>query len=470
MSSERLLMVLHSNSLKETINEDKEAVTVLLECAKMEESLVLATPVADVSIWEGTIPEGIFQIRYEDRGDGTFVASYKTEHLETASLCHDFIPSGMITDKYGIKEDSTEFTDIRNAFHDLMAFESISRQGDSIFVTQNHHLLDKNVWIQRRFDVKILSFVQALEYFDLYLKRRDLYYGNPQLRILDGRAFHYWFLLKDIVPKFREAWSISVYGRNVIQNGQNIFDALHGFANRFQNALCSSDRIAMEYVKQPINSTQWEMLYNLNYFCMLATGVFDSLAWLTVYRYSIPIRCPYQVSIRITKRKSRGDKFVTAISKHNSSLASFIRTHQDFINLFYPMRDAAQHREPVGGAQFQQGDEGWTASLAELKPDAVLAIKKVDQKGYPFTKWGLLNIAGFDNLLEPHRFTRKALRDLMAFANEYIDLLDIPALIASHQDLINKIAVLPSKEPKTPFIAQTYLRRDSYLPILFRNR
>ena len=324
--------------------------------------------------------------------------------------------------------------------------------------------------VTKKFDVKILSFVQTLEYFDLYLKKRNLYYANPYLRRVDGKAFHYWFLLKDLVPKFAEAWSISVFGKDTIKNGSNIQDVLAGLADRFQNALCSSDRIAMEYMKRPINSTEWEMLYNFNYFCLLTTGIFDSLAWLTVHRYSIPIYNPLQVSIKITKPNSRGDKFVTAISRHNSSLAHFIRNNQDLIQLFYPMRHATQHRECAGGAQFENADEGWTATLARIKEDAAAAIQRIDQPGYPFTKWGFLKFPGIGCMLEPHRFTRKALRNLMTFANDYIELLDFPSLIATHRNLIDKIASARFKEPEPPFIARIYWRRNSHLPVLFRNR
>ena len=462
----KLLMGFHSNSLNEAIKSDKRVIDVFLEGARMKECLVLATP-ADASVLSILNPE-IIRLSYEDRGYGAFVARHKNGWTGF----HDLIPSAMITDLYGCKEDSKDFKEIKGAFHDLLAFEAISRwhKDESIFVTQYPALLEKNVWIQKRFDVKILSFVQALEYFDLYLKKRDLYYANPYLRRVDGKAFHYWFLLKDIVPKFAEAWSISVFGRKVIQNGPNIQDVLAGLADRFQNALYASDHITLEYMKRPTNSTEWEILYNLNYFCMLVTGIFDSLAWLTVHRHSISIRHPYHVSIRITGHRSRGARFVAAIARDNPPLASFIILQQDFINMFYPMRDATQHREPVGGAQFEDSSEGWTASLARINWDAVAAIKKIDYSGYPFTEWGLLNISGMGDLLEPHRFTRKALRNLMAFTNTYIELLDFPSLIASQPNLIHKIIAARSKKPEPPFLAKVYWRRDSHLPILFRNR
>lgn len=466
----KLLMGVHSDSLNEAVKNDKRVVDVFFECAKMRECLMLATP-ADAPVLSMLNPE-IVRVSYEDRGDGIFVAVYKTGQTGF----RDLISSAMIVDLYECKEDSGELKEIKAAFHDLLAFEAISRwhKDESIFATQYPHLLKKNVWIQKRFDVKILSFVQALEYFDLYLKKRNLYYANPHLRRVDGKAFHYWFLLKDLVPKFAEAWSITVFGKNDIQNGPNIQDVLSGLADRFQNALCSSDRIAMEYVKRPVNSTEWEMLYNFNYFCLLATGIFDSLAWLTVLRYSLPIptkpKRPHEVSIHITKPKSWGAKFVAAIAPHNSPLVTFIRKNQDFIKLFYPMRHATQHREPVGGAQFVHANEGWTATVAHVKKDALVAIQRLDQPRYPFSKWGLSSISGIPPMLEPYRFTRTALRDLMTFADKYIELLDFPSLILSHQNLIHKIAKARSKKPESPFIAKIYWRRDSHLPILFRNR
>jgi hypothetical protein len=382
------------------------------------------------------------------------------------------VPKGMLTDLYGCQEDSIEFIEASAAFHDLLVFEAISRnKGHSIFVSQSSYLLEKNVWIQKRFEVKILSFLQALEYIDLYLRRLDptVYYTAPHHQIIGGNAFYYWFLLRDLIPEFTRAWSISVFGKDHIQNGGKIQSTLSGFASKFRNALCSSDRIAIEYMKRPNNSTEWEMLFNLNYFCMLVTGIFDLLAWLVVHRYSMPIRRPYEVSMRIAGHKSRGAKFVGSIARYNPPLASFIVKKQRFIHMFYPMRDAVQHREPIEGAKFEQATEGWTVSVANLERGAVDAIRMIDQSGYPFTRFGLLE-TGVSNLLEPYRFTRTALKDLIGLSNTFLEFLDFPSLIAERQDLINKINQAKSDENRTPLITKIYWSRDCYLPILFRNK
>jgi hypothetical protein len=468
MSNKILLVIVHSNSFGKI--RDEGVADAFLKCSNLGEILILATPTADNPSWLGNHPQ-IFRIAYEDRSNGSFVARYKIPNHEVRILVHDYLPKEMITELYGYREDSAEFTEARGAFTDLLTSEALSRdENDAIFVTESHHLLEKNVWIQKRFEVKILSFSEALEYIDLRLRRYDQtsYYAAPRYKIKGGNAFHYWFLLKDLVPKFSEAWGISVFGTNRIQNGKKIQNALQGFASKFENALYSSDLIAMEYMKRPNNLTEWEMLYNLNYFCMLVTGIFDMLAWLSTYRFSIPIHQPYEVSIHITGHKSKGARFVGAIARSNPSLASFIVTKQNFIHLFYPLRDATQHREPVGGALFEETNEGWTVSVANLEQDAVDALKMIDQNGYPFTKFGLLN-AGTLNHMEPHRFTRQALRELTSICNTYLEMLDFPLLIATSKDLVDKITHA-KQQNDVPFIARTYWKRDCHLPILFRNR
>ena len=202
---------------------------------------------------------------------------------------------------------------------------------------------------------------------------------------------------------------------------------------------------------------------------MLATGIFDLLAWLTVHYYSIPVRQPHQVSIHIAGHKSKGAEFVSVVARNNPPLASFIVRSQDFIHMFYPMRDAIQHREPVRGTQFEQANEGWTISLATLKQDAFDSVKIIDQIGRPFTEFGLLS-TGIPNCMEPYRFTRKALRELIAFSNTYIEMLDFPLLVAANQDLIERFAESTSTENHTPFISKIYWKRVTHLPILFRNR
>jgi len=137
--------------------------------------------------------------------------------------------------------------------------------------------------------------------------------------------------------------------------------------------------------------------------------------------------------------------------------------------MFYPMRDSIQHRDLVKGVLFVNPSEGWTISTAQLKQDALAAIQVVDRSGASFTKWGRL--VDIDYLLEPHRFSRKASRQLITFINTYLDLLDLDSLIISHRDVKKKVDEVRSKSSsETPFIAKTYLRRDSHLPILFPPR
>ena len=444
LQESKLNVCLHSDSIDEALRKDKEATDVLLQCSELKEFNFMATP--SKSSIASKLTSEIIRISYEDKGSGHFVAHMQKKEINQGwTGFHDGMGSSFITDVFGYKEDSDEFQKIKNTFRDVQAFEAISHwsEGDSLFVTQYSPILKKNVWIQRRFNLRILSFVQALEYIDLVLKRRNIYYANPILRQTDGRAFHYWSLLRYLIPSFTEAWSVAVFGKAIIKNGPQISDILTGLADRLENALCASDRIAMEFMKQPINSTEWEILYHLNYFCLLATGVFDALAWLTVHRYSMPIRSHFDVSIHITGSKSHGAEFVKTISKENAHLASLIRSNEDLIKLYYPMRHSAQHKEPVSGAQFEDRTEGWTASLARIKGDALTAIRKIDTQGHPFSAWGLLNT--FKNFLEPYRFTRKALRELMAFSNEYLNLLDFPSLITS-PELNEKMANARSKD------------------------
>jgi len=469
MSQEsKLHAYLHSDSIEEILKKDKEAVDVLFQCSEIGEFNFIAMPTTSSILSKLSLE--ITRISYEDKDNDRFVAHKQKNGIDQGwTRFHDLQGTQFITDFFGYEEDSDEFQEIKKAFRDLTAIEAMSNlvEGDSIFVTQCHHLIRNNVWIQRRFNAKILSFVQALEYMDLDLKRRNIYYAKPKLRETDGRAFHYWYLLRHLIPSIADAWRVIVFGNAVIQNGPRINDVLSGLADRLENAFCASDRIAMEFMKRPINSTEWEILYNFNYFCLLLTGVFDTLAWLTVHRYSMSIRNHLEVSIQIRGPKSRGARFVNSISQKNPPLASFIKKNEDLIKLFYPMRHSAQHREPVGGAQFENRSEGWTASLAQIKSDAVTAIRKIDTQGHPFSEWGLLD--NLTNLLEPYRFTRKALREIVAFSNVYINFLDFPSLITA-LELNKKIASAKSEEdPETCLIARVYWKRNSNLPLLFRS-
>ncbi len=131
------------------------------------------------------------------------------------------------------------------------------------------------------------------------------------------------------------------------------------------------------------------------------------------------------------------------------------------------MRDSVQHRDPLGGAHFVYASDGWKVSVVQPKSDALNAISRVDTTGHLFTEWGVLSGSGY---LEPHRFCRKASRELLRFVDRYLELLDFPSLITSHPEIRTRVNQAISQAPEPPFITKMYLSRSSHLPILFRTR
>ncbi len=105
-------------------------------------------------------------------------------------------------------------------------------------------------------------------------------------------------------------------------------------------------------------------------------------------------------------------------------------------------------------SQKSKGVEGQKVCIILLMPKRKRLIK---------------NSARSQNLLEPYRYTRKALRELTAFTDEYLTLLDFSSL-PSYADLEQKIKGKKIKDPDTCFISKVYWKRNTNLPLLFPSR
>jgi hypothetical protein len=239
---------------------------------------------------------------------------------------------------------------------------------------------------------------------------------------------------------------------------------LQGFSNRFTDLLRAVDEIAFQYYLEPNNDTLDAMAYHLNYFVTLVTGIFDSLARLSVIRYDLKINgVDFERKIGLTKitlRKptKQNFPFLEQLLTRNPELSKFISNEQNFIELFYPLREKIVHRERLQQTRFEyHGDTGdWKANFVEIPKDVEANINQFDKKQEHdlVTKWGIYRLGG-QVLLEPFHFVKASTEKLALFCNRYFDMLGFNGSLETHSEL--KQEMEESKKSKTHMVFQKEL-------------
>lgn len=334
----------------------------------------------------------------------------------------------------------------------LLALEGVAAHmglGQHVFATENQELLSERLWIEGRTGALTMSLTEAREYMNLYLMQYDKYYVQPHLTV--NRGLYYLARMKQSFQALHSLSSAAVYGKAVIPNGEYLLDYLGNFSQRAMILHQIVDNIGVQFYQIPNNDTQDEMLYHLNFLVPLVTGMFDTLAWITDYRYNLNLN-RRQVVLRVDN-VNRPTAFVNQLAHHNQQLANLLLQPdvQSLINLFYPIRDSIQHRLLLKGLLYINADEIWACNLVTLTAEAAQGISAADARrsNSPFSQWGLLQMAN-DYCLEPYTFALTTLDRVRTFCNEYLQDLEFEQLIANHPDIqaqVQQSAVEQQNDP-----------------------
>ncbi|MDQ6660417.1 MAG: hypothetical protein M3Z24_05570 [Chloroflexota bacterium] len=323
-------------------------------------------------------------------------------------------------------------------FVDVMIHQALERH---LFVTLDQSILNLALIAQPQGNVFVLTPCEAQHYIDLSLKAHEKYHIRTNHTA--NKSWYYWQRLWNLVPAFQTAWPYAVYGdANGLPCGTPIMDFMQALYARLIGQMQACDRIGWLRYGIPTSNARDEMLNQLNYFFMLSTGVFDSLAWLALHRFSLRAGNRLDVTLRAERPIGQENRFFRQLDTATPHLASFLRDHhrQNRIALFYAPRDTVQHRLVLTGAHFNTGQVISDCNIAFLSREDGHAIQTVDRmipENMPFTEWGLITLSDAPDkiLLEPYRFTCTALRFLFPFVSEVLSRLDFPRWIGAHPPL-----------------------------------
>lgn len=351
-------------------------------------------------------------------------------YKETLAFWHRQDAILKISKRLNIKEDELFL---------LYVLETMSRANDrkTILITERPRLLNpsnqKKDLFPKLFLHNILHSDEALSFIDLHCKKLDTFIVAPNFFVNKGL----WYLLslKTKIDSYQLAWSVSVFEDKSFIYKNELMDSVASLGNRITDMLVAVDEIGQNYYTGANNDTQDGIIYHFNYWITLFTGVLDSLAWISKYRYEID----HTKNTEIGLRKEPHEQFLKKIFEKNSAIKDLLLEKSAMINLIYPPRDLVIHRARLQGILVNNVDENFSLNMVIIQKDFFDLIVTVSKnKGVKSNAWGH-RIIGNDYFLEPFCFVKKATIALTDFVDRYLDILNFQDLVAANPSLKNDI-------------------------------
>ncbi|SET17049.1 hypothetical protein SAMN05421676_103113 [Salinibacillus kushneri] len=200
---------------------------------------------------------------------------------------------------------------------------------------------------RREGNIRKVSINQFFEEIRILLVHHRIFYVNFNHQI-KGQLIYYNYRLMSKFSKLFEPNRVNTKPSNDSTGLQHSYYS--SLTNRLYLLCKSIDEIEFNCYKTPNNDTIDDTIYHLGYFIMLLTGSFENIAGVIKDTYSIELKHPKDLSIRVYNRKET-IPFLKSVKHYNNDLVSYLlgKEVKVFINFVYEIRDALQHRDYFQG-------------------------------------------------------------------------------------------------------------------------
>jgi len=320
----------------------------------------------------------------------------------------------LLLDKEGLTDE--EFKTIELVFiqDSLNAFER-----RNLLVTENEILLANRNWFQGRFSnpLNIFCMEEAAEIVDLLFKYNSDFYLSPHFTT-DSKHYWYWLSFRNKVPTFHV--DMTRFNNQKIVGDLFKNSILDAFSQRFCFLLMSIDEMGYKFYSPVNNDTIGDATYHFNYFILLMTGIFDSLAIQTKNHYNLFEGSDKISPLNISLRSKNGKKFLQAVEQKNPALRKHIHDNFNLINAPYLLRELVAHRESLHSHHFNIN--GLNANFLFVTENFVKCLRGLgddsnNECGY--SKFGVYS----NHFLSPYTFAKTITALLSDFCTQYFKLL-----------------------------------------------
>ncbi len=147
--------------------------------------------------------------------------------------------------------------------------ENVHKTTQVLFRSRAHHAITPD---------ELVSTLHRLQ------RCRGNYYLGPR-QLITPRSFYYREIMLQRAPAYQPMWSTAVFGIDAAGLDPDFGPFAGSLDSRITHLLQIADDMDQQAHEAADNGSRWEMVNHLQYFAMLATGLFDNIAWLTAIRY-----------------------------------------------------------------------------------------------------------------------------------------------------------------------------------------
>ncbi|OEF96363.1 hypothetical protein [Desulfuribacillus alkaliarsenatis] len=244
-----------------------------------------------------------------------------------------------------------------------------------------------------------------------------MFYLSRNYSINEG--FYYLYRFKRIFDKFQYTWSVVVSTHKIL--GDDILEQFSSLSQRLEFICRSYDKISYFDLKKANNDTQSNTIYHFSYFIMLITGIFDDIAWILKHRYNLNLS-NMEVGLKIPECRET-NKFYNKLKSKNERICDYLinESTQNYIRLFYPLRDTLQHRRFLRGVRVKSSSDNIDKNLY-LVPQKM--IDYVNKLPLSLEELGISKRIGDSYYLDAHLFAYKSIYIVAEIVNSTLPLVD----------------------------------------------
>lgn len=213
---------------------------------------------------------------------------------------------------------------------------------------------------------------------------------------------------------------------------------ISSMVDRFESLFISIDKVGEQYYSGAHNESDILIRYHFNNGISLLTGITDVLALQARDDYGIDI------DDRQTNLRTGDHPLLPQLREHNPDLYNYVHKNHHLIELLHTIRNDIIHRKGLmtrgpGVSIDEQWKSNWNSQYIDL---GNLDEDKSDMFGKyysqfddsieeydPVSNWGIVVIDSDeieiyeDTLIEPYRFLKKAVYQMVEFADGFLDHL-----------------------------------------------
>jgi len=411
-----LRITFHSQSFTNLSEEDKAAIELLRELAKLKELEAFETS-------PGDFPHIVLS-EPDPKDDFIPVKLMRRDTLLMSTLVWNKRQWPIIAERLVSLNRQNKET-VQEMLNVLILAQAHRSVGGDIFITKSLLLLSNRSTIN---ETNPRTPLEAAQLVGLFLRSRNIYAyrAGPKFKASFGQGMFYWILARYHLPNMWRYFSACVAAGKT--RGDDIQELGEAVLVRAVRALQARDAIGVQFYVPQNNNTGDQIMYHFDYLTLVLAGAIDAQARVAHRAYCLSTRewlaYFYKKEFRAALAQNGAQELQTLSSK---------KTFGSLLTLLYKPRNTI-HGAALKTFSYEGRSGPRHTLIAVTQPIGQKLLDAGEQLGGA-EEWGLTS--GFNNevWLEPYSYATALVKESLAAINEIAAATDVSRLFKDGQPI-----------------------------------